>query len=43
MKYLVISDIHGSFKYLSLAIKAFNDFKCDKIIDILLKDMSFFL
>lgn len=32
MKYLVISDIHGSFKYLSLAIKAFNDFKCDKII-----------
>lgn len=32
MKYLIISDIHGSFKYLELAIKAFNDFKCDKII-----------
>lgn len=32
MKYLVFSDIHGSFKYLSLAIKAFNDFKCDRIV-----------
>lgn len=32
MKYLVISDIHGSFKYLSLALKAFADFKCDEII-----------
>ena len=32
MKYLIISDIHGSFKYLKLAIKAYNDFKCDKII-----------
>lgn len=32
MKYLIISDIHGSFKYLELAIKAFNDFTCEKII-----------
>lgn len=32
MKYLVISDIHGSFKYLSQALKAFKDFNCDKII-----------
>lgn len=32
MKYLIISDIHGSAKYLKLAIKAYNDFKCDKIL-----------
>lgn len=32
MKYLVISDIHGSFKYLSLALEAFKYFNCDKII-----------
>ena len=32
MKYLIISDIHGSYRYLSLAIKAYNDFSCDKII-----------
>lgn len=32
MKYLIISDIHGSYKYLKLAFKAFLDFKCDKII-----------
>ncbi len=32
MKYLVISDIHGSFKYLSKALEAFNYFNCEKII-----------
>lgn len=32
MKYLIISDIHGSAKYLKLALKAYDDFKCDKII-----------
>lgn len=32
MKYLLISDIHGSLHYLNKAIKAFNDFKCEKII-----------
>lgn len=32
MKCLIISDIHGSFKYLNLAFKAFSYFKCDKIL-----------
>ena len=32
MKYLIISDIHGSAKYLKLALQAYDDFKCDKII-----------
>lgn len=32
MTYLVISDIHGSYKFLNKVLKAFNDFKCDKII-----------
>ena len=32
MTCLVISDIHGSFKYLNKAMEAFENFKCDKII-----------
>lgn len=32
MKYLIISDIHGSAKYLKLALQAYDDLKCDKII-----------
>lgn len=32
MKYLLVSDIHGSFYYASKAIEAFNLHKCDKIL-----------
>lgn len=32
MKYLIISDIHGSYYYLNKVLKIFNEEKCDKII-----------
>lgn len=32
MKYLIISDIHGSYYYLNKALKIFKKQKCDKII-----------
>ena len=40
MKYLIISDIHGSAKYLKLALQAYDDFKCDKIIILYLKKQN---
>ena len=32
MKYLIISDIHGSYYYLNKALKVFKKEKCDKIL-----------
>lgn len=32
MKYLVLTDIHGSSKYLNLAIEKFNNLSCDRIL-----------
>ncbi len=32
MKYLIISDIHGSYYYLNKALKVFRKEKCDKIL-----------
>ena len=32
MKFLVLTDIHGSSKYLKLAIEKFNKLKCEKIL-----------
>lgn len=32
MKYLIISDIHGSYYYLNKVLKIFDENKCDKII-----------
>ena len=32
MKFLVLTDIHGSSKYLNLAIEKFNELKCEKML-----------
>lgn len=32
MKFLVLTDIHGSSKYLKLAIEKFNNLQCEKIL-----------
>lgn len=32
MKFLVLTDIHGSSKYLKLAIEKFNNLECEKIL-----------
>lgn len=32
MKFLVLTDIHGSSKYLKLAMEKFNELKCEKIL-----------
>ena len=32
MKFMVLTDIHGSIKYLKLAMKKFNELKCEKIL-----------
>jgi putative phosphoesterase len=32
MKFLVLTDIHGSSKYLNLAIEKFNNLSCDRIL-----------
>lgn len=34
MKYMVISDIHGSYYYLEKAINKFEELKCDKLITL---------
>jgi len=31
-KYLIITDIHGSYKYLEMALVKFEQYKCDKIL-----------
>lgn len=32
MKFLVLTDIHGSSKYLNIAIEKFNELKCEKML-----------
>ena len=32
MKYFIVSDIHGSYKYAKILIDKYNELKCDKIL-----------